>query len=55
MMGGFLSKKDPTGRIVIPGWSQLGYPVETGNPHDRSYTTLAQKRHTAQNLETPID
>jgi rhodanese-related sulfurtransferase len=30
MQGGFGGAKDPMGRVITPGWSQLGYPVEGG-------------------------
>jgi rhodanese-related sulfurtransferase len=28
MQGGFGGARDPMGRIIVQGWSQLGYPVE---------------------------
>src|SRR5262245_122900 len=30
MQGGFGGARDPMGRVVAPGWAQLGFPVETG-------------------------
>jgi phage shock protein E len=30
MQGGFGGARDPMGRVVTPGWAQLGFPVETG-------------------------
>src|SRR5207253_5236473 len=40
MQGGFGGARDPMGRVVTPGWSQLGFPVETETPPDRSYASL---------------
>jgi len=28
MQGGFGGARDPMGRVIQPGWSQLGFPVE---------------------------
>ena len=28
MQGGFGGARDPMGRVVAPGWTQLGFPVE---------------------------
>jgi rhodanese-related sulfurtransferase len=28
MLGGFGGARDPMGRVTVPGWSQLGYPIE---------------------------
>ena len=28
MQGGFGGARDPMGRVIVQGWSQLGYPVE---------------------------
>jgi phage shock protein E len=30
MLGGFGGARDPMGRVSVPGWTQLGFPVETG-------------------------
>ena len=30
MQGGFGGARDPMGRVTAPGWSQLGFPIETG-------------------------
>ena len=30
MQGGFGGARDAMGRVIAPGWSQLGFPVETG-------------------------
>jgi rhodanese-related sulfurtransferase len=30
MQGGFGGARDPMGRVTVAGWSQLGFPVETG-------------------------
>jgi rhodanese-related sulfurtransferase len=39
---GFNGSRDPFGR-KIPGWRELGLPVETGQPEDRSYEALSLK------------
>jgi len=44
MQGGFGGARDPMGRVVTPGWSQLGFPVETETPPDRSYASLKNTR-----------
>jgi len=43
MQGGFGGARDPMGRVVAPGWTQLGFPVETDVPPGRSYTSLKEK------------
>ena len=43
MAGGFIAKKDGTGRIVIAGWSELGYPIERGSGGAASYASLAAR------------
>ena len=30
MQGGFGGARDPMGRVIAPGWTQLGFPVEGG-------------------------
>jgi len=40
MQGGFGGARDPMGRVAVPGWSQLGFPVEMESPPDRSYSSL---------------
>ena len=30
MQGGFAGARDPMGRVMAPGWTQLGFPVESG-------------------------
>ena len=30
MQGGFGGARDPMGRVITPGWAQLGFPIETG-------------------------
>ena len=40
MQGGFGGARDPMGRVIAPGWSQLGFPVEMESPPDRSYASL---------------
>ena len=40
MQGGFGGARDPMGRVVTPGWSQLGFPIETEIPAESSYASL---------------
>jgi len=40
MQGGFGGARDPMGQVIVPGWSQLGFPVETEVPPDSSYASL---------------
>jgi rhodanese-related sulfurtransferase len=40
MQGGFGGARDPMGRVVTPGWAQLGFAVETGIPEQNSYASL---------------
>ena len=39
---GFNGSRDPFGR-KSPGWRDVGLPVETGQPDDRSYEALSDK------------
>ncbi len=43
MIGGFGGMRDPTGRIIAPGWSSLGLPVSSENGDGVSYEWLAVK------------
>jgi rhodanese-related sulfurtransferase len=40
MQGGFGGARDPMGRVVAPGWTQLGFSVETEIPEESSYAFL---------------
>jgi rhodanese-related sulfurtransferase len=40
MQGGFGGARDPMGRVITQGWSQLGFPVETEVPPGSSYASL---------------
>lgn len=40
MQGGFGGARDPMGRVVTTGWSQLGFPVETEVTKANSYASL---------------
>ena len=40
MQGGFGGARDPMGRVMTPGWSQLGFPVENEVPAGSSYASL---------------
>lgn len=46
VVGGFGGVKDPTGRVIQPGWSQLGLPVSTDNGEGVSYESLRKKAFT---------
>jgi rhodanese-related sulfurtransferase len=41
--GGFGGAKDPTGRVVQPGWRQLGLPISTDTGEGVSYASLRKK------------
>ena len=41
--GGFGGMRDPSGRLVDPGWTDANLPVEHDTPEDRSYATLLAK------------
>lgn len=41
--GGFGGMREPTGRLVDPGWAESGLPVEGGQPPGRSYADLVSK------------
>jgi rhodanese-related sulfurtransferase len=43
MQGGFGGARDPMGRMATPGWSQLGFPIETAARAENSYATLSKK------------
>jgi rhodanese-related sulfurtransferase len=43
MQGGFGGARDPMGRVVAPGWAQLGFPVETDVPPGSAYSALKGK------------
>jgi len=38
--GGFSGKTDPTGQVLVEGWSTLGLPVERGDGGAGSYADL---------------
>ena len=40
MQGGFGGARDPMGRTVVPGWAQLGFPVEMDASQGSSYDSL---------------
>lgn len=40
MQGGFGGARNPMGQVEVPGWTQLGYPVETGAPARTSWDEL---------------
>ena len=40
MLGGFGGMRDPTGRVISPGWSSLGLPVSQENGEGVSYASL---------------
>ena len=40
MQGGFGGARDPMGRMIAPGWTQLGFPTENEVPPKSSYASL---------------
>ncbi|PYS45117.1 MAG: hypothetical protein DMG13_32770 [Acidobacteria bacterium] len=40
MQGGFGGARDPMGRMIAPGWTQLGFPTENEVPPKSSYGSL---------------
>ncbi len=44
MAGGFSGARDPMGRLVAEGWSDLDLPVSTGSNEATSYVSLARRR-----------
>ena len=40
MQGGFGGARDPMGRTIVAGWSQLGFPIEIEVPEASSYASL---------------
>jgi rhodanese-related sulfurtransferase len=43
MLGGFGGMRDPTGRVIAPGWGAAGLPVSQENGDDVSYASLSAK------------
>ena len=43
MAGGFGGMRDPTGKVIAPGWSSLGLPVSQDNSDGVSYQSLKDK------------
>lgn len=41
--GGFAGMRDPMGRSIDPGWSESGFPTESGAPAGQRYADLAAK------------
>lgn len=44
MVGGFSGVPGHGSEMMEPGWSTLGYPVETGDAGERSYKSLAKSK-----------
>ena len=42
MAGGFGGVPGPGGQVIEPGWSTLGYPIETGDAGERSFASLSK-------------
>lgn len=40
MQGGFGGARNQMGQVIVPGWSQLGFPVETDVTPQNSYDSL---------------
>jgi rhodanese-related sulfurtransferase len=43
VQGGFGGMRDPSGRVLFPGWSSLGFPVSQENGEGVAYESLAAK------------
>jgi rhodanese-related sulfurtransferase len=43
MVGGFGGMRDPTGKVIAPGWSGLNLPVSQDNGEGVSYRSLSAK------------
>jgi rhodanese-related sulfurtransferase len=43
MLGGFGGMRDPTGRVIAPGWAAAGLPVSQENGESVSYASLKLK------------
>jgi rhodanese-related sulfurtransferase len=43
MLGGFGGMRDPTGRVIAPGWADSGLPVNQDNGDGVNYASLAAK------------
>ena len=43
MLGGFGGMRDPTGRVIAPGWAASGLPVSNDNGEEVNYASLAAK------------
>jgi rhodanese-related sulfurtransferase len=43
MLGGFGGMRDPTGRVIAPGWAAAGLPVSNDNGDGISYVSLSAK------------
>jgi rhodanese-related sulfurtransferase len=43
MAGGYGGMRDPTGKVIAPGWSNLGLPVAQDNGEGVSYESLSAK------------
>ena len=41
--GGYGGMRDPSGRVVDPGWAESGLPVEQGAPEGQRYAEFARK------------
>lgn len=41
--GGFSGQRDPTGRVVDPGWAESGLPISTGANAGEAYRDLLAK------------
>jgi rhodanese-related sulfurtransferase len=43
MQGGFGGSRDSMGRVAVPGWAQLGFPVEMEVDSSRSYEGMKKR------------
>ena len=42
--GGFSGERDALGRVVVAGWAEAGFPVDTVASVENTYAALASKR-----------
>jgi rhodanese-related sulfurtransferase len=44
MAGGFMGARDPMGRVVAPGWQDMGLPVSIESGEGTSYESLLRRQ-----------
>ena len=43
LANGFLGVRDPSGRVIRPGWQASGFPCEDAAPPERTYAALRSR------------